>query len=519
MGFSDSPQTLKIFLSYASEDFGITRALARGLRNAFPNSIEILFAGDFPSGLSWRQQINQSLNSCDILIAVATGRLKAGFSFTGYEIGFFANSLEIHPKMIHFPEYDRRMVPFAVLSAMPDTINEMEGINIDPEDLRAVRFQNEELISDPADSSPSHAKLSDSGLLKLLSELDHLVRGIQFGKAQGRPIDEVANRNANLKSIAKRTCIAVLDEMRGRAQLERHPKSKLVVRLQPTKHNDSDADVFSKSTVEMVGPCFEIFGFSESVDRPLTWAEFTSKCAAAEIKHAWREAIWSLVAAARKDAFGEDTVIISHDKKHSYRIFVTKLVRYFSTQIEIHLYIVNTLRKRTYGDPHTTILLRAAEVSLQYRFMFLEKGINFSPENLKITPLDKIKSKVLELVSELNILLNLSEDFGLNDSSTILEIMGSGNLDLISGFMNSWQIQKDNLYTSANLLLGTKKLTDLAEAKGRFVETLEEFCKETRVINEIYTAKVLGALTEAVNYRSEPVKPQRPRIDAIEGVG
>src|SRR4051812_26420225 len=138
MPFTDS-QTLKIFLSYASEDVEIAEVLVIGLREAFPTAIDITVASEFQAGQNWRDQIDSSLEETDVIIVVATGRLKPGFSFTGYEIGYISNSIKHRPKMKLFPHLNRRIIPFAVLSTIPDTVNEMQGININPADLRVIR--------------------------------------------------------------------------------------------------------------------------------------------------------------------------------------------------------------------------------------------------------------------------------------------------------------------------------------------------------------------------------------------
>jgi len=146
--------TLNVFMSFASEDAGIANAIAATLRKAFPRDVEITTMNEFPLGENWRYLIDNSIAKTDVLVAVATGRLKPSHSFTGQEVGSFSFSMRDKPK-ISKSDIDRRIIPFAVLASVPDTINEFEGITIDRTSLRDLRF----------DSSRLHRELIESASL------------------------------------------------------------------------------------------------------------------------------------------------------------------------------------------------------------------------------------------------------------------------------------------------------------------------------------------------------------------
>ena len=139
MPYSAAP-TINIFLSYASEDQMIADAIAGMIRKGFYDKFDITMMSEFPVGLNWRQLIDDSIEATDIMIAIATGRLKPGHSFTGYEIGCFRTSMRFKPKMAVASTLPRRMVPFAVLDKTPSTVNDFQGIDIDPKSLHSVRF-------------------------------------------------------------------------------------------------------------------------------------------------------------------------------------------------------------------------------------------------------------------------------------------------------------------------------------------------------------------------------------------
>ena len=107
MSFSPE-RNINIFLSYAHEDQEIADAISGALRSAFYDTFDITLMSEFPLGLNWREVINESIRATDIMIAIATGRLKPGHSYTGFEIGSFTTSVMFQPNMKIAPAIPRR---------------------------------------------------------------------------------------------------------------------------------------------------------------------------------------------------------------------------------------------------------------------------------------------------------------------------------------------------------------------------------------------------------------------------
>jgi hypothetical protein len=176
-----SSYALNVFLSYASEDDEIAGAVARTLRFAFVDNVEVTMMSEFPSGLNWRQLIAESIAETDLMVAIATGRLRPSHSFTGMEVGMFEYSRRGVPKMARFPHMDRRMIPFAVLARVPDTMNEFEGIDIGLNDLRDVRFDTTNLASNLRELYDSHSgsdSAPDRMMYKLLADIEDVVNRV-----------------------------------------------------------------------------------------------------------------------------------------------------------------------------------------------------------------------------------------------------------------------------------------------------------------------------------------------------
>ena len=63
MAYSDK-DTLKIFLSYASEDQSTAKSVKLALKTGFSNDIDIVMMSEFVTGQNWRKIIQKSTRAC-----------------------------------------------------------------------------------------------------------------------------------------------------------------------------------------------------------------------------------------------------------------------------------------------------------------------------------------------------------------------------------------------------------------------------------------------------------------------
>jgi len=122
---------LHVFVSYSSEDRGLATAISDELRRAFnPTVLKLTIDVEFSLGANWRNRLKADLDDTDILLVVATGKQKVSHSFTGFEVGYFDASVTHLPKMANFPTQDRIMIPIAVFTKTPETMSEIQALQI-----------------------------------------------------------------------------------------------------------------------------------------------------------------------------------------------------------------------------------------------------------------------------------------------------------------------------------------------------------------------------------------------------
>ncbi len=124
-------ERLHVFISYSSEDRDLATAIAEELRRAFsPAILKLTIDVEFSLGANWRDRLRADLETTDILLVVATGKQKVSHSFTGFEVGYFEGSIEHAPKMANFPTQDRLMIPIAVFTKTPETMSDIQALQI-----------------------------------------------------------------------------------------------------------------------------------------------------------------------------------------------------------------------------------------------------------------------------------------------------------------------------------------------------------------------------------------------------
>jgi len=482
---------LHVFVSYSSEDRGLATAISDELRRAFnPTVLKLTIDVEFSLGANWRNRLKADLDDTDILLVVATGKQKVSHSFTGFEVGYFDASVTHSPKMANFPTQDRIMIPIAVFTKTPETMSEIQALQINApfEPMMVDTAALKKTVRSTSAADPSFRKNPIFRLFKRIQGIINLSVPLND--------EELEAFDKQLQESTGRLIDIIHLELQKRVYLENFPERKIVVRTGPNPGRDR---TLSDATVEFFGQ-FDSFGFQAPQATAIPWSQFADNIDQQEVARSWTDTIQMLVSAAIRGDFRDNRQIItSQEKDRAFRMFVARSIIYYSGVREFHIYIVE-IRYKDYGDPTTTMLLKAISIGLQYRFMFLEgKTSEYSPNSFNATMLQDLRGTIAEMIQQLDYLLWYSQDAGLNKPESILQILGdlpTGEIDRKSGI---WEDAKSKLYAAARKMLATADDRDLLQNKAEFVTVLQAFCDSTRVLNEDFTSKVLLALGRIVS--------------------
>jgi hypothetical protein len=492
------PARLQVFISYATEDETLARAISDELRKAFgPTILKVLIAAEFSLGTAWRQAIEDDLDSTDILLIVATGLQKLSHSFTGFEVGYFKGSKKFRPQMVNFNSA-RLIIPIAIAANIPDPLVDIQSLQLDgPLDPLMIEqgiLKNQQKFLDAVGYASNK-----NPLLKLFKRIQSVIR-LTFPFND----DELESFDQQIRDSSKRLHETIFAELRKRISTETFPERKIIVRVEANPTEGPDRDPLAGATIEFLGRSFEVFGFEPTARGELSCETFLASIGSEKIAANWHDIIRSVVLAARRGDFRENRrLIASPDKSRFFRIFVARSVLYYSGVNEIHIWAVE-VKSRSFGDPGTTMLLKAISVGLQYRFMFLERNSEFSPGAFSLTMLDGLREKISDLIQELDFLLWMSKDAGLSEPESLLKIYGHalapGELDQKAAL---WEQSRADLYSAAYAVLKALNNQELAARKAEFVDVLKRFCESTREMNRDYTARTLHAVENLVSKSSD----------------
>jgi hypothetical protein len=487
MAFS-AAKAIKLFISHAREDLNIVDAIAQTLRAAYLNDIEITMMSEFPAGSNWRKTIMTAVRETDIMISVATGRLKPSHSFTGMEIGVFLESRETRPNMRSF-DLERRMIPFAVLAKVPDTVDDYQGIDLEAKDIVDIRFNEDNIQDDLAALEKADFVNSHNKVLKFLLDLEQTrVRALKIDTSDFNRTDE---RRKVLIDLARKLSINLFQIMLGKEKWSFTPKTKLIVHVPPKNKIDEKASVVAQSGLRLLGNCREVFGLDETDEIVINWEAFTSR-AEPTIKLQWSRILNQLISATTNSTYLNENSILSFDGRKYYRVFMSKYTEFYGRDSEFEIFIVEILRRKDHGDETSTKLAKALEIALRYRFMFLEDKSDFSPLVFEADDVGEIAHRASDMLDELNFILFTAREYGLRDPKFVLDLLGKDVAKGLGAKRERWEADRNDLFDAASKLILLPRVG--AKDKAAFIDSLVRFCEHNRQGSEEYIAAVMARL-------------------------
>jgi hypothetical protein len=312
-----------------------------------------------------------------------------------------------------------------------------------------------------------------------------------------------------IKTSADRLYRVFSEYLQNRISFESFPERKVVIRAdKPVKTPSGGVDL-SAAKIELIGESFQIFGFPEEKNREYGWDDFTNKMPA-DMSGTWAEGIKALIEATLHDNEDNYHVVSNAKGDEAYRLFVSRIVTFVSQKTEIHIYIVKMV-VRHYGNRLTSRLLSAVSIGLEFRFLFLEDDSKFKPSNFDFPmsvdsskEMDVWKSRVLELMSHMDLILREAQDQHLKDPELLSKIWGAGGGHRVEQMMTkAWMTRSETLAAPGLLVSSSADF----EGEGTVPAPHLGACASTEVMNREYTLHALGSIADEVQGGSAQPEP------------
>ena len=298
------------------------------------------------------------------------------------------------------PEMERLMIPFAILAKTPDPISIFQGIDIDADSLFDFRFDDENMEGQSNELSNTSVDIAaDNKVYSLLVRLENI--RTQYKEITYAMGPAAHDRDTLLRNNARLLCGKLLQIMSNKERFVQTPEAKLIIRTPPPRPGE-DIDI-ENALITIEGDCAEAFGFTKLAIPALDWRKFTSKADDNTVGQ-WKRALTIAVSTSVTSDVLNDNYVLSCDQKKCFRIFSAKYTQYYNKFSETEVYVVEMLKPRRYGDEKLNLSIKALEMALKYRFMFLEgEESQFSPIKFAAMGLDEVRRNVAEMLDELNL--------------------------------------------------------------------------------------------------------------------
>ena len=345
-------------------------------------------------------------------------------------------------------------------------MHDIQGVSIGADEVYKV-------LKTKLDSGVEPVLDEDHPVVKLLTRISDLVMqtlGTNLGKST-----RIVKQASMLYRI-------IHEHLQGRISSETYPERKLIIRTLTRPSFGRDGIDLTKSSIELVGDFTDIFDVTraQSIGREFTWAEFREKIPP-EVRANCMAGVQQLATTVLKGGGDNYHVVTTVPRDKSFRLFVSKVVTYFSQKTEIHIYIVQ-MRTKDYGDPESTRLLKAISVGLRFRSLVLEEQSPFRPEKLghPIVTAPDLKTKISEMLGQMDLILREANEADLSDPAFLIAIWGRGQEKKVQDMIDVWEVTRIRLYASADDVLMAAEDVSFRQKKGKFIEALQYFCDDLK---------------------------------------
>jgi hypothetical protein len=502
----DSYRPAGVFISYASEDHDIAKAIYQSIQTlgeTIFDRIKIFFdSKSIDVGDEIQLDISKGLNNSDFLFVLYTGVFKRSHGYTGYEVGFFDKLIE--DEIAKTGQTTRKII-YLYSDELPPTIAGILGINIgvDSVDLAGSRANYIQKSIPSQDSIDKLARL----FLDIADRAE---------KRLPPPLPEDRD-NLDSKRDKRRKALAeeIIPSLRGMlfdsmsTRVTRHSIEQKLIEFQLPKPVSEQPLVSIPDDAKLISHpgAFEIFGVSR-VNNSATWSEFSNEVRSRDplggssILLATEQAVISAISPLlRTDS---DQILKSYDDT-IFRILIARQIEYYNGQKVIHVYFIPKLKESELGNNDTSTILGFINVAAKYRFIFIERDSTLSVESFSLEPDPvMIKNKVRQLVRELLLIEEESRNLKLDQVSAISLYFGgdSARLAVVKSLQGKWLSARQNLMAAAEKMLNTPfNSSEFSSNNSEWLTTLKSFRLTSDEINSTVTVQSLENLKKSFSSR------------------
>jgi hypothetical protein len=515
--FNKPQRPVRVFLSYASEDSDIAKAIYDSfiaLKAKSSSNIRVIWdkkSLEPGSPLPVRDDIESKLLITDFFIIIYTGVLKKSHSYTGEEIGFFRGLMSKEGGV----SSSRKI--FLIYFGEQPTISANElGINLKIEqsklsDTRELfrKFVEKRIHGNDYNNittlyetvgHSADAKLPDNSGAKSYTPAEWSIYTTERNNEIKNKI--VPELMLNLydsfrKRVKKKAVEQRLIEFRiSREQLQCDP-----IKCDPIK------SLPSETTLTESGNAFTTLGIDEQANE-IKWKDFKNSVteklgsdAAPMISSIEGSAVSALSPSLNRD---DEQIIKDPKSGELYRIIVTKQYEFYDGSKLLNMFFIPVMRLAFLKDTPVGITLGLINVAVKYRELFLNPASEMSLQAFYKVSGRALVEEVKKAVHDITAIEGESRILNLDKWKSQALYYGDSTKDAkkIAEFSKEWEATRDALLEAGNSIIANSEEGSVEQQEKLRASWMSALAKFTDTSNKINSDVLTAAIDNLRGYLS-----------------
>jgi hypothetical protein len=511
--FNKPERPVRVFLSYASEDSDIAKAIYDSfiaLNAKSSSNIRVIWdkkSLEPGSPLPVRDDIESKLLVTDFFIIIYTGVLKKSHSYTGEEIGFFRGLISKEGGV----SSSRKI--FLIYFGEQPTISANElGINLKIEQSR---------LSDARELFRKFVEKRIQGndynnittLYETVGQSADMKLSDSSGATSYTPAEwsvYITERNNEIKNkIVPELMLNLYDSFRKRVKKKAVEQRLIEFRIsrEQCQLDPIKSCLPSETTLTESGNAFTTLGIDEQAHE-IKWKDFKNSVteklgsdAAPMISSIEGSAVSALSPSLNRD---DEQIIKDPKSGELYRIIVTKQYEFYDGSKLLNMFFIPVMRLAFLKDTPVGITLGLINVAVKYRELFLNPASEMSLQAFYKVSGRALVEEVKKVVREITLIEDDSRILNLDKWKSQALYYGDSTKDAkkIAEFSKEWEATRDALLEAAKAIIANSEEGSVEQQEKLRASWMSVLAKFTDTSNKINSDVLTAAIDNLRGYLS-----------------
>jgi hypothetical protein len=511
--FNKPERPVRVFLSYASEDSDIAKAIYDSfiaLNAKSSSNIRVIWdkkSLEPGSPLPVRDDIESKLLVTDFFIIIYTGVLKKSHSYTGEEIGFFRGLISKEGGV----SSSRKI--FLIYFGEQPTISANElGINLKIEQSR---------LSDARELFRKFVEKRIQGndynnittLYETVGQSADMKLSDSSGATSYTPAEwsvYITERNNEIKNkIVPELMLNLYDSFRKRVKKKAVEQRLIEFRIsrEQCQLDPIKSCLPSETTLTESGNAFTTLGIDEQAHE-IKWKDFKNSVteklgsdAAPMISSIEGSAVSALSPSLNRD---DEQIIKDPKSGELYRIIVTKQYEFYDGSKLLNMFFIPVMRLAFLKDTPVGITLGLINVAVKYRELFLNPASEMSLQAFYKVSGRALVEEVKKVVREITLIEDDSRILNLDKWKSQALYYGDSTKDAkkIAEFSKEWEATRDALLEAAKAIIANSEEGSVEQQEKLRASWMSALAKFTDTSNKINSDVLTAAIDNLRGYLS-----------------